>query len=462
VKIAFVASEVVPFAKTGGLADVVGALPLALEDCGHEVIIVMPKYKCITDSKFKIKRVSADILSIVVGEKTKVYFIEQDSYFNRDGLYVERGSDYKDNLERFAFFSRRALDLLKEINFTADILHLHDWQASLVAVYLKNLYVFQPFYSKMKAILTIHNIGYQGIFARDQFSKLGLSWDLFNVEGLEFYNQINLLKGGIIFSDFINTVSPTYAMEIRDKEFGFGLEGLLNVRKDSLSGILNGLDYSIWDPDMDKFIVHNYSLVNPGSKAYNKVELQKICGLPVNNNLPVLGIVSRLVEQKGFDILTEGLDEICKMGGQLVILGTGDLKYHQILEKMVKKYPNIISLNLKFDDCLAHKIYAGSDIFLMPSSYEPCGLGQLISLRYGTLPLVFKTGGLADTINKHNGFVFSKYTKISLLKCIKQALVTFKDKLNWNVLIKNAMECNFSWEASAKRYSHLYVKAKST
>ena len=460
-RVAFVASEVVPFAKTGGLADVAGALPLALEDCGHEVIIVMPKYKCITDSKFKVSRVSKDVSSTVVGKKIKVYFIEHDFYFNRDGLYVEKGNDYKDNLERFAFFSRRTLDLLKEINFAADILHLHDWQASLVAVYLKNLYANKSFYSKMRTILTIHNIGYQGVFPKDQFVKLGLDWDLFNIEGLEFYNQINLLKGGIIFSDFINTVSPTYAMEIQENEFGFGLEGLLNERKDSLSGILNGIDYSIWDPNMDKSIIHNFSLANPSNKAYNKAELQRICAFQVNNDIPVLGIVSRLAQQKGFDILAEGLSEICKMGVQLVILGTGDLKYHQILEEMAKKYPRVISLNLKFDDCLAHKIYAGSDIFLMPSSYEPCGLGQLISLRYGTLPLVFKTGGLADTINKHNGFVFSKYTKIFLLKCIKQALVTFKDKPKWDALIKNAMECNFSWEASAKKYSQLYVKAKS-
>ncbi|MDD5097260.1 MAG: glycogen/starch synthase, partial [Candidatus Omnitrophica bacterium] len=426
-----------------------------------EVIIIMPKYKCISDSKFKIKRVSKDISSAMVGNKIKVYFIEHDFYFNRNDLYVEKGNDYQDNLERFAYFCRRGLDLLKEINFAADILHLHDWQASLAAVYLKNLYIHQAFYSKMKVILTIHNIGYQGLFPKEQFNKLGLDPDLYNIDGLEFYNQINLLKGGIIFSDFINTVSPTYASEIQSKEFGFGLEGLLKERKDSLSGILNGLDYSIWDPMMDKFISQNFSAADFANKADDKADLQKICGLPVNPELPVLGIVSRLAQQKGLDILAEGLDEICKMGAQLVILGTGDLKYHQILEKMMKKYPQVISLNLRFDDCLAHKIYAGSDIFLMPSSYEPCGLGQLISLRYGTLPLVFKTGGLADTINKHNGFIFSKYTKDALLKCIKQALVTFKDKAKWNALVKNAMECNFSWEASAKRYSQLYAKAKS-
>jgi len=459
-KIAMIASEAVPFAKTGGLADVVGALPLALEDCGDELIIVMPKYKCITAGKFKFSRVSKDVSSSFLAKNVKVYFIENDLYFNRDGLYLDKNGDYEDNLERFAFFCRRALDLLKEIDFSADILHLHDWQSSLVAVYLKNLYAKQPFYSKMKSLLTIHNIGYQGLFSKDEFGTLGLEESLFDISGLEFYNRINLLKGGIIFSDFISTVSPTYALEIQRSEFGFGLEGLLSQRKNVLSGILNGLDYSIWDPNLDKFIIQNYSSASIEKKAYNKADLQRTCHLTVENDLPVFGIVSRLAEQKGFDILTACLPEICKMDVQLVILGTGDKKYHQDLEALAKLYPKKISLNLKFDDPLAHKIYAGSDIFLMPSKYEPCGLGQLISLRYGTIPLVFKTGGLADTVNKDNGFIFSKYTQDDLLKAVKRCLAAFKDKKKWGALIKNAMECNFSWQASAKKYSQLYAKAK--
>jgi starch synthase len=455
-----VASEVVPFAKTGGLADVAGALPLALEELGCEVIIVMPGYKCVTDAKFRISRVSKNISSSLVGKKIKVYFIENGLYFNRDGLYVDKQGDYKDNLERFAFFCRRTLDLLKEINFAADILHLHDWQSSLAAVYLKNLYAKQAFYGRMKSILTIHNIGYQGLFPGDDFAKLGLDDSLFSISGLEFYNRVNLLKGGIIFSDFINTVSPTYALEIQEKEFGFGLEGLLSQRKNALSGVLNGLDYSTWDPDTDKFIIKNFSQATIENKAYNKAELQKICGLEVNNDIPVLGIVSRLAEQKGFDIIADGLADISKLGAQLVILGTGNLKYHQILGEAARKHPKTISLNLRFDDPLAHKIYAGSDIFLMPSSYEPCGLGQLISLRYGTIPLVFKTGGLADTINKDNGFVFSRHTKDDLLKTVKRCLAAFKDKKKWSALMNNAMRCDFSWEASAKKYIQLYAKAK--
>ena len=461
-KIAMIASEVVPFAKTGGLADVVGALPLVLEDCGEEVIVIMPRYKCVKEGKFKISRVSKDVSSSVIGKGIKVYFIENDLYFNREGFYVDKNGDYKDNLERFAFFCRRGLDLLKEIDFAADILHLHDWQASLAAVYLKNLYSKDVFYSRMKSILTIHNLGYQGIFSGDEFEKLGLDSGLFSVSALEFYGRINLLKGGIIFSDLINTVSPTYAREIQTEELGFGLDGLLRQRKDYLSGIVNGLDYYVWDPNTDNFIMQNFSAKNIEDKSFNKEDLQSKCGLPVDKNIPVLGIVSRLVEAKGLDILSKSLDELCKMDAQLIILGMGDLKYHQLLTAAQKKYPKKISVNLKFDDPLAHKIYAGSDIFLMLSEYEPCGLGQLISLHYGTIPLVFKTGGLADTINKNNGFLLTKRNKEEFLKLLKKAVTVFKDKKKWMLLAHNAMKCNFSWEASAKKYIQLYVKAKES
>lgn len=459
-KIAMVSSEVVPFAKTGGLADVAAALPLALEYCGHEIIIVMPGYKCIHEAKLKITRVAKDISVAQVGKEIKVYFIENKDYFYREGLYGDRNGDYTDNLERFAFFCRRTLDLLKEINFCPDIIHLHDWQASLIAAYLKNLYFDQDFYTRIKTVLTLHNVGYQGVFAREEFSKLGLDWGLFDIDGFEFYNKINLLKGGIVFADYITTVSPTYANEIQTRELGFGLEGLLKLRKNVLSGILNGVDYSVWDPNTDPLILHNYSLLNPQPKAFNKEDLHRSCGLPVDPRIPVFGIVSRLAEQKGFDILAQGLDDLAKLDLQLVILGAGDLKYQELLKAAAVKYPRAISLNLKFDDPLAHKIYAGSDIFLMPSKYEPCGLGQLISLRYGTIPLVFKTGGLADTINRNNGFVFSKYTKDDLLVCIKKAALAFKHKAKWEALVKNAMECNFSWKVSADKYIQLYAKAK--
>ncbi|MDD4980349.1 MAG: glycogen synthase GlgA [Candidatus Omnitrophica bacterium] len=460
-RIAICASEVVPFAKTGGLADVAGALPLELESLGQETIVIMPRYKAIQDPKFKIQRLKPDVSFSVIGKNLKVYFIEKDAYFNRDGLYGDKNGDYPDNLDRFSYYSRRSLELLKEINFKADIVHCHDWQSALIPVYLKTLYKGDPFYKNTKSILTIHNIGYQGLFPKEEFPKLGLDWSIFNIEGLEFYDKINILKGGMEFSDLINTVSEAYSKEIQTKEFGFGLEGILNKRRECVFGIINGLDYSIWNPRDDKFIVKNYSLESITDKGKNKEELQRICKLPLKPGVPVFGIVSRLAEQKGFDILTDAIEEICKMKLQLVILGTGDLKYHVILDNIAKSYPEVVSLHLKFDDTLAHKIYAGSDVFLMPSKYEPCGLGQMISLSYGTIPLVFKTGGLADTVNADNGFVFDKYTKEDLVKTIKKAVKAFGDKKKWPALIRRAMQCNFSWKESAKKYLTLYEKAKS-
>ncbi|MCM8780745.1 MAG: glycogen synthase GlgA [Candidatus Omnitrophica bacterium] len=457
-KILICASEVVPFAKTGGLADVAGALPIALEELGHQLIISLPYYQSIQSSKFKIQKLKDDIYYTNIGRDIKVYFIRNDKYFARPGLYGEKTGDYPDNLERFSFYCNRSLELLKEINFKPHIIHVHDWQAALIPVYLKTTYADDPFYKKTRSVLTIHNIGYQGLFEREQFPKLGLDWALFNMEALEFYGKVNLLKGGIVFSDIINTVSPTYAKEIQTKEFGFGLEGILRKRSDSVFGILNGLDYAIWNPQTDKFIVKNYSIANIEEKYENKKELQKICNLPIGIDIPVFGIVSRLAEQKGFDLLSEAIDSICRLNLQLVILGTGDFKYHLLLEKISKRKPHIISLHLRFDDSLAHKIYAGSDIFLMPSKYEPCGLGQMISLRYGTIPLVFKTGGLADTITDDNGFVFDRYTKLDLLKTIEKSFKAFQDKKNWQDLVRRAMSYNFSWEESAKRYTQLYQK----
>jgi len=460
-KVAICASEVVPFAKTGGLADVAGALPLELESLGQEVIIVMPRYKSIQEPRFSIQRLKPDISYSVIGKNIKVYFIENGAFFNRDGLYQDKSGDYKDNLERFSYYSRRALELLKEINFKPDIIHCHDWQSALIPIFLKTSYAENPFYQNIKAVFTIHNIGYQGLFPKDEFPKLGIDWKFFNMEMLEFYGQVNLLKGGIVFSGIINTVSPTYSKEIQTKEFGYGLEGVLAKRKKDVFGILNGLDYSIWNPKTDKFIVRNFSPKKIGDKYKNKEDLQRACKLPVEAGVPLFGIVSRLAEQKGFDILAQVIEKICKMNLQLVILGTGDLKYHVILENIVKKYPKVISLHLKFDDVLAHKIYAGSDIFLMPSKYEPCGLGQLISMSYGTIPLVFKTGGLADTVNEGDGFVFAKYKKEDLIKTIDKAIKAFKNKKKWLGLMRRAMQNNFSWRESAKEYISLYEKAKS-
>lgn len=483
-KIAIFASEVVPFAKTGGLADVTGALPLFLEKLGHEVIIIMPCYKSISGAKLNYRRLEEDIsYSYLDGsinsnfanakfsrdnpDKSfntecgiKVYFIENSKYFSRQWLYGDKHGDYKDNLERFSYYCKRSIKLLKEIDFACDIIHCHDWQSALIPVYLKAAYSSDKFFSKTKTLLTIHNMGYQGIFHREQFPILGLDESFFSIDKLEFFNRINILKGGIVFSDYLNTVSPAYSKEIQTKEFGFGLDDILAKRKDSLYGILNGLDYSIWNPQTDKIIAANYSIDDLSGKQKNKRDLQEICGFLKQPDLPLIGIVSRLAEQKGFDLLSELMDKICNMPLQLVVLGTGDLKYHHIMENIAKKYPKVMALFLKFDDQLAHKIYAGSDIFLMPSKYEPCGLGQFISLRYGTIPIVFKTGGLADTVTKERGFVFELYEQNELLKVIKEAVDCFKNKGKWQELMANAMRCDFSWEESAREYTQLYEKAK--
>jgi starch synthase len=398
-KIALIASEVVPFAKTGGLADVCGALPPALEKLGQDVVVVMPLYKAVRLQKAaQVKKISDDVSVSFLGKNVKVYFVANDAYFDRDGLYGDKSGDYPDNLERFSFFCKRSLQLLKETGFRPDIVHCHDWQSSLVPAYLKTVRAGDDFFTKTRSLLTIHNIGYQGLFPKEEYPKTGMDEKYFNPGQVEFYGKVNLLKAGIVFSDVINTVSRTYAKEIQTKEFGFGLEGVLRERSGSLFGIVNGIDYAIWNPATDPFIARKFSAEKFKDKAKDKQDLQKACCLPVKKDVPVFGIVSRLAQQKGFDIIAEGIDEICRLGLQLVILGTGDLKYHQLLGEMARKYPEVISLNLAFDDPLAHKIYAGSDAFLMPSRYEPCGLGQLISFAYGTVPVVFKTGGLADTV----------------------------------------------------------------
>lgn len=457
-RIAMCAPEVIPFAKTGGLADVTGALPLALEKLKQDVIILMPFYKKAALSKFEAKALYPGVLTGRSGKGIKVYFIQGDKYFNREGLYGDKQGDYPDNLERFSFFCRKCLELLKQIQFKPDVIHTHDWQASLIPIYLKTIFSSDPFYKDTKTLLTIHNLAYQGLFAREEFPKTGLDWSLFNMEQLEFYGKVNILKGGIVFSDYINTVSTTYASEIQTKEFGCGLEGVLSKRKDCLFGILNGLDYSLWDPSIDEFIVKNYDAENLKDKYKNKEELQRECSLKVSKEIPLLGMVSRLAEQKGLDILSQAMDEILRLNLQLIILGTGDLKYHKLLEQNCKKFPRSFRLYLKFDNPLAHRIYAGSDIFLMPSRFEPCGLGQMISLKYATAPLVYKTGGLADTIDKTNGFVFDNYTASGLVATIKLAASLYKDKKKWQAKIKKGMKANFSWQESARKYIQLYKK----
>ncbi|MFH1202486.1 MAG: glycogen/starch synthase [Candidatus Omnitrophota bacterium] len=450
-KVLICSSEIVPFAKTGGLADVAGALPFALEELGVEVRLVMPKYRTVKTNQQTL------------GKNIIVYFIENDAYFNRDGLYGTKAGDFPDNLDRFSFFCKEALELVKREGFQPDIIHCNDWQTALIPVYLKSLYAEDPFFKNTKTVFTIHNLAYQGLFPKEELPKTGLPWYLFNMEALEFYGKINLLKGGLVFSDLINTVSSAYAREIQTKEFGAGLEGMLAKRKNSLFGILNGLDYRIWDPATDKFIFKSFSPKALKDKTANKTRLQEACGLKPSASTPLFGIVSRLAEQKGFDLLAGIMKDLCKMPIQIVILGTGDQKYHDLLGKIAKQYPERLSLNLKFDDPLAHQIYAGSDFFLMPSKYEPCGLGQMISLKYATIPIVYKTGGLADTIVDFdlkkkigNGFVLRKYSQKELLAAIKRALSIYKKKPVWSGLVRHATTYDFSWKSAAANYIKLY------
>jgi len=458
-KILFVSSEVVPFAKTGGLADVAGTLPLALGKLGLLVKIVMPKYKMVKVAGNKT----------VLGKNVEVFFVENEKYFGRDQLYGDRFGDYPDNLERFSYFSKACLELIKKMNFKPDVIHLNDWQCSLIPVYLKTVYKDDPFFYNVKTVLTIHNLAYQGLFDKSQFSQTGLSEDLFSIHGLEFYNKVNVLKGGILFSDLITTVSPTYAKEIQTKEFGYGLEGVLQDRSCDLHGILNGIDYCLWNPETDRHLAENYNANSLEGKLADKADLQKISGLKADKTSPLIGIISRLADQKGFDLIAAIIDKLLKSKAQIIILGTGDDKYHVLLEKIAKLYPKTTSINLKFDAVLAQKIYAGSDIFLMPSRFEPCGLGQMICLRYGTIPVVRLTGGLRDTIREFspvtkegNGFTFSEYSSSELHGAIKRAFETYKNKPLWQELVKTAMGYDFSWENSAKEYSGLYDQLVSS
>ncbi len=460
----FCSSEVVPFAKTGGLADVAGTLPPELAKLGVNIKVVLPHYKVIDFKKFKIRKINKDASVAVISNNVEVYFIENKRYFDRANLYQYNGVDYRDNLERFTYYCQQTLKLAKKIKFKPDIIHCNDWQSALIPIYLKTIYKKDVFFKKTKTVFTIHNLGYQGLFPKEDLPVTGLSEDVFSIDGLEFYGRINLLKGGLLFSDKITTVSSTYAAEIQTTQFGCGLEGVLAKRKSDLSGILNGINCQDWDPQQNKVLTRNYSPDEIEGKYFNKTNLQKKCKLKVSRDIPLLGIITRLADQKGLDILAGVIDKIVQMPIQFILLGTGDPKYHKLFENIKNKYKNT-SIHLTFDVKLAYKIYAGLDIFLMPSYYEPCGLGQLISLNFGTIPLVRKTGGLADTVvdydpftKQGNGFVFDNYQAGALLEAIKRALCVYNDTETWKKLVAKAMRCNYSWEASAREYSELYNK----
>ncbi len=484
-KILFVSAEVHPYAKTGGLADVSGALPPALAELGCDVRVAMPLYKTIDVDKFGLHPILTEIdvhfphytrrgyvqRSTFPNTDLPVYFIQQNHYFDRDNLYTEEGRDFPDNPERFAFFCLATLWMLKSLDWQPDLIHCNDWQTALIPTYLR----YHPevsadsFYSDIKTLFTIHNFAYQCVVPPEWVKRLGLPGSLFTPAGLEFYGKLNLMKAGILYSDHLSTVSKQYAKEIRTAEFGAGLEGVLENRASHLTGILNGVDYSVWDPESDSIIPARFSSSDLRGKETCKAALQKRFDVPENPNIPLIGMITRLVDQKGLDLLTAVFEDLMRLDIQLCILGTGDPKYHALLTEKAKKYPRRVGLFLGFDNELAHWIEAGADMFLMPSYYEPSGLNQLYSLRYGTIPIVRKTGGLADSIvnatpstiksGQGTGFVFDEYKGKRMLDAVTRALKLYKaNPRAWSKLVQNAMSKDFSWTASAKEYRKLYKK----
>lgn len=470
-KVLFVGSEANPFVKTGGLGDVLGALPKSLDNTGVDARVVIPKYKNIDrnlDSKLKFVK----WFMVKVGWRTQYcgvfeynhngityYLLDNEYYFGRDGLY-----GYADDGERFAFFNRAVLQLVKEINFRADVLHCNDWQTGMVPVLLKLEYAKDLFYYDMKSVFSIHNMKFQGVFPKEVLPELfGYDMEPYYNGSLAFDGGVSFMKGGILYSDRVSTVSNSYVDEIKTSEYGERMDSILRDRSYALNGILNGIDYDEFNPNCDNLIYAKFNEKDLSGKKKNKEELQRELGLPVNENAAMIGIVSRLTNQKGLDIIVDIADRLLQHDIQLVILGTGDCHYENHFRGLAERYRDKVSTNIRFSNMLAHKIYAASDMFLMPSLFEPCGLGQLISLRYGTIPIVRETGGLKDTIKPYNqynglgnGFSFKNYNGNELLNITEYALDIFRDKERWNSIILQAINSDNSWAKSATKYIEMY------
>jgi starch synthase len=481
-RILMAASEAAPFVRTGGLGDVMGALPEALAKAGHDVKVVLPGYELIDRKKFGLQPASEQF-SVTWGDhratagverafmpKSAVshYFITSPEYFDRDGLYIDpaTGTDYPDNHLRFSFFSRAVLEAAVRLDWQPDVVHVHDWQAALIPVLLREQRTEFSNLADTRTVLTIHNLGYQGSFPGDHFKDLGLPEKLFYAASgaLEFFGKVNFLKGGIMTADKITTVSERYAREIQSMDdFGAGLHGVLASRSGDLAGILNGVDYDVWSPNRDRKAPYRYGLANLSGKRMSRVELVNRAGLPLREKSPVFGFIGRLTEQKGIDLITEAADELFGLDLQIIVLGSGEAAYESKLRALEAKYPDKLKVYLEFNDELAHSIQAGADILLMPSRYEPCGLNQMYALRYGTIPLVRKVGGLADTVSDYDpatgqgtGFVFESYKTQALLEAVRRAVGLFGRRQKWMKLMKSGMRQDFSWKRSAAKYVELY------
>jgi starch synthase len=476
--IAFAASECVPYSKTGGLADVVGALPRALAALGHQVSVYVPRYRQtkLADPQTVVRSVTIPyddkyrFCSVVTSGTTsgvRNYFIEYPPYFDRDALYGAAAGDYPDNAERYALFSRAVIEATKILG-VPHVFHCHDWQSALIPVMLRTLYAEDPAFREVGTVFTIHNMGYQGLFPPEVLPLLMLPWDLFTMSKMEFFGQANFLKGALVSADFITTVSKKYSQEIQTTEYGFGLEGVLRNRASTVSGIVNGVDYEEWSPQTDKFVSTKFSPQDLSGKQKCKEDLLNAFGIAnANPKLPVIGVVSRFAAQKGFDLIAQIMDRLAREEMIMVVLGSGDKLYEEMFQRINKQFPNKVAVKVAFDNTIAHKIEAGSDMFLMPSRYEPCGLNQIYSLKYGTVPVVRATGGLDDSIEpwdartgKGTGFRFTDYNGEALLATIKQALVAYQDQSSWQILMRNGMARDFSWGASAREYGKIYDRVR--
>ena len=468
-KILHVVSEAEPFAKTGGLGDVAAALPKATAALGHDVRVVLPLYQAIDRARHGLQPTALKF-PVTVGPQTlpvrvwqgrraarsaAAFFIECAAWFDRPGLYQDGDRDHPDNLARFSALAQSALRLFDARAWHPDIVHCHDWQTALVCAHMRYGHPSDP--PAPKTVLTIHNLAYQGVFPRTQWPLTGLPDRAFGMDGLECYGQINCLKGGVVSADHLTTVSPTYACEIQTPEFGCGLEGVVRGRSQHLTGILNGIDVDAWNPKTDPHLGARYTAQRLTGKAVCKAALQAAMGLPATPRC-LIGMVQRLAEQKGIDLLLQAMERLMALPLQVVLLGTGEARYHRQLEAFARRFPKTLAVRLRFDDALAHQIEAGADAFLMPSRFEPCGLNQMYSMRYGTVPIVRRVGGLADTVTAATGFVFEPYASSALVQTVERALAVFQDRTAWQQLMRNGMQQDFSWAQSARAYLAVYTQ----